>query len=200
MRFFKENSYDIVKLYVNQIGIAIFSFVLYSAVGSMGDDGVERALNTAISVFSILFYFALIYNVAWEYGAKDKIRIDAKRAEYDKAKCAKMSLLSCVPNFIISAICIIFALIYKFSGADFAAVIVGVVNFFMRITMSMYLGIIQIIFGSFESFADMSFIGSAAAFFAVSFLSVAVSHIGYVFGAKDFKIFSVFGKKTNKGA
>ena len=35
MRFFKSNSYDIVKLYINQIGISIFSLFLYFAVESL---------------------------------------------------------------------------------------------------------------------------------------------------------------------
>ncbi len=194
MRFFKNNSYDIVKLYVNQIGIAIFAFVLYTAVGSMGEESLIRSLNTAISIFSILFYFMLIYNVSWEYGAKDKIRIDAGRLEYYKHKGAKMSLFASVPNVIISGICFSCAVIYKFTASEFCAVVAGVANFFMRITLSMYLGVVQVIFGSFETVSDASFIGSAAAFAFISVFSVAVTQIGYFLGVKNYKFFAALKK------
>ena len=200
MRFFKNNSYDIVKLYINQIGIAIFSTVLYTAVGSMGEAKLISALNMAISIFSVLFYFMLIYNVAWEYGAKDKIRIDADRLVYDRAKGVKMSLFASVPNVVISGTCVITALIYKFTSAEFAGVVSGVLNFFMRITLSMYLGIVQSIFGAFNSVADMSFIGAGIAFTLISVFAVIVTQIGYLFGAKNFKIFAPHSKHNNKNA
>lgn len=41
MKIFKENSYDIVKLYVNQIGIMIFSMLLYTAVGSFENESLS---------------------------------------------------------------------------------------------------------------------------------------------------------------
>lgn len=198
MRFFKDNSYDIVKLYINQIGIAIFSTVLYTAVGSMGDAKLINALNMAISIFSILFYFMLLYNVSWEYGAKDKIRIDAGRLRYDRAKGIKMSLFASIPNVIISGICVITAVVYKIAASEFAAVVSGVFNFFMRITLSMYLGVVQSIFGAFDSVADTSFIGAGVAFCLVSVFSVAVTHIGYLFGAKNIKIFGAFSKDKKK--
>ena len=40
MKFFKENSYDIVKLFINQIGITIFSFMLYTAVAMIEDESL----------------------------------------------------------------------------------------------------------------------------------------------------------------
>jgi hypothetical protein len=85
-----------------------------------------------------------------------------------------------------------------FYPAEFAGVVSGVLNFFMRITLSMYLGVMQSIFGSFDSVADMSFIGAGIAFTFVSVLGVAVTQIGYLFGAKNFKIFSIFSKQNDK--
>ena len=67
MRFFKENSYDIVRLYINQIGISIFSMVLYTAVGTI--ELSSKLLDVGLSVFLLGFYFTLIYTASWEYGA-----------------------------------------------------------------------------------------------------------------------------------
>ena len=60
MKFLKENSYDIVKLFINQIGIAIFSTVLYTAVGDIEDVALRSGIRIAISAFAMLFYFALL--------------------------------------------------------------------------------------------------------------------------------------------
>ena len=81
MKFFKENSYDIVKLLINQIGIAIFSMTLYFSIALIEDANLKSTLNLLVSIFSTLFYYALIYTAAWEFGAKDKIRIDGGKME-----------------------------------------------------------------------------------------------------------------------
>ena len=198
MRFFKDNSYDIVKLFVNQIGIAIFSMVLNLAVNSMGDKSFSLGLSIAISVFSVLFYCSLLYNVAWEYGAKDKIHIDANKAVLDNVKGFKMALFASLPNFFISLLALFFGVIYMISSLDFAAVISGVANFFMRMLMSMYHGIIHSIFGGFDSVSDASFLGAAAVYFFVSAIAIAVVHIGYTFGSRELKIFAFVTEKNDK--
>ena len=108
MRFFKNNSESIVKLFINQIGIAIFSFFMYTAVGAL-DEKIKDPLplRILISVFAIAFYFVLIYNVAWEIGAKDKIRIDGKRMEKDEKKGILLGVYANIPNFIIVGISIV---------------------------------------------------------------------------------------------
>ena len=57
MKFLKENSYDILRLYINQIGITIFSLVLYFSVSMLEDKVVSLRLKVAISVFAMLFFF-----------------------------------------------------------------------------------------------------------------------------------------------
>ena len=89
MRFLKENSYDIVRLYINQIGMTIFSLVLYFSVTSLGDNPDSAALyvklKIGISIFAILFFFALLYTAAWDWGANDKIRIDSGKIKKNSA-------------------------------------------------------------------------------------------------------------------
>ena len=61
MRFFRDNSDSIVKLYINQIGVAIFSMFLYTAAGALSVGGIASLLiKVGISVFAVLFYFSLI--------------------------------------------------------------------------------------------------------------------------------------------
>ena len=196
MRFFKENSYDIVKLYINQIGISIFSMVLYTAVGTI--DIGTRALNIGLSVFLMLFYFALIYTAAWEFGAKDKIRIDSGKMSRTACKGTFMSLFAAVPNFIIAGLCFITALIYKSTLSSALGVIAVLLNTLMRLSMAMYLGIIQAIFGSFTGAADSAFILQAVGFFVSPLLAVAVVSFGYSFGIRDKRIFGIFSANNKR--
>ena len=61
MKIFKENSYDIVRLYVNQLGIMIFSMLLYSAVGSFENESLSSALSVFVSIFSVCFCNRIFY-------------------------------------------------------------------------------------------------------------------------------------------
>ena len=112
MRFFKENSENIIKLFINQIGIAIFSMFMILAAYAISDKGGNDAvISIFISIFSIIFYFVLIYNVAWEIGAKDKIRIDAGRMEKKESKGILLGIYSNIPNFIIIGLAIVFGIV-----------------------------------------------------------------------------------------
>ena len=196
MRFLKENSYDIVKLYVNQIGIAIFSMVLNIAVNSMGDKSFSEGLNIAVSVFSILFYTALLYTVTWENGAKDRIRADADKIKFNKAKGMLLALIASIPNAVIITLTIVFGYIYKLTGAATAAVISGASNFFMRFSLSMYHGIIDSVFGGFKSVADASYLGAGFGYLIASLVAVAAVHVGYILGSREFRIFGFLSNKN----
>ena len=196
MRFFKENSYDVVRLYINQIGISIFSMVLYTAVGTI--ELSSKLLDIGLSVFLMGFYFALIYTASWEYGAKDKIRIDAGKIEPVSAKGTRLALLAGVPNYLLSGLCLVFGLIYKATLSSGVGVAAGLFNTFMRLSMAMYLGIVQSIFGSFTSAADDAFALHAAGFLFAHILAVAVISVGYYLGSKDKRIFAAFSKGNKK--
>ena len=136
MKFFKENSYDILRLYINQIGITIFSLLLYFSVASIEDKTLGLRLKIAISVFAILFYFALLYTAAWDWGAKDKIRIDAGRLECKKYKGALMSLIANIPNFILAAGCVITMAVVIKTDSEAALAANQIFNLILRFSES----------------------------------------------------------------
>ena len=193
MRFFKANSYDIVRLYINQIGIAIFSLVVYTATGLVDfkDPSTALMVKGLVSLGSQLFYVSLIYNVCGECGAKDKIRIDGGRASALGAKGALMSLFANLPNIVLSLITLAFLGVYAFfaRGAAFA-----VANLFMRFHESLYLGLIQWLTASIKSESHLDFLVETILYFLVPFISILVCHLGYKLGLKDKKLFSQ-GKK-----
>ena len=62
MNFFKENSYDIVKLYLTQIAISVFALIMYTSAGFIqANTSLSATFQIIISIFSILFYFVLLY-------------------------------------------------------------------------------------------------------------------------------------------
>lgn len=197
MRFLKENSYDILRLYINQIGITIFSLVLYFSVGMLENKELSLKLKIAISVFAMIFFFALLYTAAWDWGAKDKIRIDAGRIKKNTYKGALMALVANAVNFILSAVCIISMLVYM-NGAEAMLGVSQVFNLLLRMTNAMYLGLLQGIFVSFSENANLYNLLQSAGFFIAPVLAILSTHIGYVFGLKNIKLIPTASKSTSK--
>ena len=73
--FFKKYSYTVVKLFVNQIAIALFGIGLAVALGRAGN----RTGQLVASILSVLFYLFLLYVHMWEVGAKDGITAEARK-------------------------------------------------------------------------------------------------------------------------
>lgn len=199
MKFLKENSYDIIRLLINQFGIAIFTFILYTSIGAVEvEDGTKLIIKIAISAFSMLFYFALLYTVAWDWGAKDKIRIDGGRMEPDRFKASKMSFLANVPNFVLTFVCILTFAIFLIFENNGAFTFFAILNLILRLFMSMYLGVIQGIFYALSSNENMYFLAQSIGFFFIPVLSILATQFGYTMGSKEKKIFGSCAPKNNK--
>lgn len=102
LHFLKERSYDIVRMLVYQIAIALFGISLAIATGPKeGTDGIAT-LQLATSILSILFYLILIYIRMWELGAKDAGSI--RRGEVGTTRLAGlyMALFASIPNFLLA--------------------------------------------------------------------------------------------------
>ena len=215
MKFFKENSYDVVRLFINQIGIAIFSMIIYTAVGMVSpttDAEVMASTTTktdnsvsspnlgayiGISIFAMIFYFSLLYTVTWELGAKDKIRIDGGRLDRKtiRNKGTKLALLANIPNFILSFISALTWGLYLL-GVEAMQGVALIFNIITRLLMSMYLGVLQ---GAFSFVPDepehLGEFWQSIGYFVIPILAIAVTQIGYLFGLHERKIFS---SKANK--
>ena len=194
MRFFRENSDSIVKLYINQIGVAIFAMFLYTAAAAISSDGVTSLLiKVGISAFAVVFYFVLIYTVAWEIGAKDKIRIDAGRMEEKKIKGLGIGVYANMPNFVFVGLAFVLFLIYLASGADSLYTVFGVLNGIFRIFVSMYLGIIQ---GLTDGLSDnVDHLVETALYLVFSAVASLVTYLSYLMGLKDKRLFPTTPKK-----
>ena len=123
MSVFKRHSYDIVKLYIDQIGITVFSLILITALGSISN---SLAMQLGLSIFTTLFFGVILYTTSWELGAKDRLSFDGGRCEACKFKGLIMSLYANIPNFLLAGLSVIFLLISKAgSEAMYSAGAVG---------------------------------------------------------------------------
>ncbi len=199
MSFFKEKSYDIVRLFIYQVGIAIFSMFLYTAVISAvpeDKDGLKLLFLLLVSLFAVGFYFVLLYTTAWEWGAKQKIRIDAGKATKTPFEGALLSALSNVPNVFLSVLAIILIVIYMLNGAKPLLDAYGIVNLILRFLASMYLGIIRAFLSLFTLTDAEEYLYYAIGFLVMPIFSVVATHLGYTFGSFEKRIFPQIKKKN----
>lgn len=197
MKFLKENSYDILRLYINQIGITIFSLVLYFSAAMIENIKMALTIKVTISVFAVLFYFALLYTAAWDWGAKDKIRIDAGRLKCKKGKGALMSLIANLINFVLAGICIIAMWVYITSESKSAFSLNQIFNLILRMTNAMYLGILQGVFTAFAENENLYNLLQSVGFFISPLFAILATHTGYIFGLKNKRIFGFMKSQPN---
>ena len=198
MRIFKENAYDIVRLYVNQLGIMIFSLLLYTAVGSLENESLSNSLSIFVSVFSICFYLVLIYYAMWEMGAKDKIRVDGGRMEPCKTKGLVMGLFANVPNFVISGLTVLLMSLFLATNNDGLYAGFLIFNTITRLHEAMFLGVINAIAPAGLTALGIDYIKfliAAVLFTVLPLISVGVTHLAYSLGYREKKIFSFLGGK-----
>jgi len=202
MNFFKVNSYDIVKLYLTQIAISVFALIMHTSAGFIqANTSLSATFQIIISVFSILFYYVLLYTAAWDWGANDKIRADSGRCTLDRTRALKMIAISNIPNYIFVIVPIIG---YGLSagGIETFLVKLGTVFFtILRFTAAMFQGVLVNVFDFLRSDAEgatnISFYLALACGYAVMILvTIAVTHFAYALGSKDKKLFGFI--KTNK--
>ena len=191
MKFFKENFDVILKLLINQVGVALLTFFLYTAAGGIISEGsLGLIIKVAISIFGILFYFALVYNIAWEIGAKDKIRIDGNKMLPTPKKGVLLGLFANSTNIIVIGFATVIFILYVLTDAQWLFSVYAVLNFIYRFFISMYLGVIQAICSPYaEHHTELYTVSQCVCFLIFSFISTIVIHFSYTMGTKDIRIF-----------
>jgi len=147
-QFFKDNSYNIVRLMVFQLGIDILGLITAFATGSMS----AKWVFPFSSVFCTLFYLVLIANAGYEAGQKDGLRIDAGKIKKQPWKYFAIGLCANALNLVLALTALVCRLIIKapLSGAldesyatSTLANVQEVCATVARFLQTMYLGIVQ---------------------------------------------------------
>ena len=179
-KFFHDYSYSVVKMFVNQLAIAIFgSSLMFATMAAYSGNGFDT-FTLIVSIFSALFYLFLIYNLSWEIGAKDKISVDVKKKPYRPWLGFFLSLLANIPNFIL-------IIIFTITGSGFIEVIFLLIN-------GMYWGSLNVI----SIFQNGSWIPLQAYWWALllaTIPAILTSGMAYYCGHKNFKFFGFITDK-----
>ncbi len=180
INFFKEHSYTMVKMIINQIGITFFGLVLAFATST------NETLLLITSIFSICFYLFLLYTMTWEAGAKDKIRVDAGRSERKPFTGALISLCANSLNILMGIVlCLTNLFISAGDTSSFAFHVNQVFNIAARFLEGMYLGII-VLFSPYNPII----------FLLIPLPAILVCGLAYWVGLHDFKFTSFLGINT----
>ncbi|MBO4264499.1 MAG: hypothetical protein J5922_00265 [Clostridia bacterium] len=172
MKFFKENSYSIVKLILNQLAMTVFAILLTALYRN-------PVLAISGSIFSIAFYLFLSGTVVYEIGAKDSVRIEAGRAERMPLKGLFISLIAAIPNLILG----IMIYVSSFFGGDTAKAFHGVVRVIANFWESMYLEFLsKVIYPAFPNHIDFCYI-------LIAIPAVIVCTLVYYFAQKGTLVF-----------
>lgn len=102
IEFFKKNSYNVVKMLLTQVGLAMLAIIMSMAT---------HTNNTAYLVTSFLctaVYLYVLYLMVYELGQKDKPAIDGGRATLQPLKGFWISFCANIPNIICGIMAVVF--------------------------------------------------------------------------------------------
>lgn len=194
MRFFREHSKLISRLFVNQIGMTVFGLVLTLAVMRAADN--NTALTVGVSVFSILFYLFLIYNVMWEKGARDVVRIESGKEEKKPFFALKVSAAASIPNFVLALLLFLFYLLGTAAGLPIGQTLYTVMHIILGLFEAMYVGLFGAILGLVETDGTRYLL--ACILYLLSSLPMILVSVGaYALGMHNIYL---FGKKPKEDA
>ena len=190
MKDFIKNGFDlIIKHIISQLGMTIFGIAVVFAVGFKAGNNSHWLL--AASGLAIALYLFLIYVHTWEYGAKEKIRIDGGRMKYEPLKGLYISLVSNSLNIILAILMCIGYYAFDFStlAPQWAGQLFELTNAISRALHGMYLGVIVYFFKTPE-------ITPPFIFLVIVIPALLTSFLAYYFGANNKRLFPP--KNTNR--
>ena len=187
LNFLKQNMHRIMRVLVNQVGIIIFALIMNMTAGVLNEEQ-RPAMTLVASIFSVGFYFFLVFYAMREEGSVDSVKIDAGRMDYDSTHGLKIGLCATAPNYVFVLLMLIGLLLgieYNDAGAIAGGTGLGIWTAGYYITMmiqSMYSGILKAIF---DLFALSENLWAALVAYAIMPLFAPIaSWLGYIYGRK----------------
>ena len=180
MTFFKENSYTVVRLGLNQFGMAVFGLIVTMACIGMGNS----ALITLSGLLATLMYWFLVYTVCWTEGANHRIRVDGGKEQKRIWNGAALGLFANVINILLA---VVFTVTYYIGATqEWAGNIAYMTNAILRIFHAMYLGLLMA--------GDL---GGPIPFLIIPCIGIGVCQLSYLLGYHQIN-FLFMVKKTHR--
>ncbi len=184
-QFFKNYSYDALKMFLNQFGTAIFGFALALAASK----AQSVVLRNVTGGFAVLFYLFLLYTMTWDMGFRDRVSVLQGKKSRNVFRGLLVSLLANSINFLF-AVCIAFG--HLFNGVSFFSSLGGIASIAALILEGMYTGLL----------ANHLFGNPLNSYWWIWFLilipALLTCTVAYNMGLNDWKLFAkLSGKKTS---
>ncbi|MBQ9085898.1 MAG: hypothetical protein IJY47_01790 [Clostridia bacterium] len=189
--FFRQYSYNMVRMFVYQFAISIFGFVLALATTAANNP----VLTTVVSLFAIFFYLFLIYTMTWEIGAKDRISVDIGKQPYRPHTGILIALFANIPNILVA---VLFAIATPFKETQvWAGNLTAVLLLVSAVLEGMYRGLLSVIcIPGTNTYLWQEW----WSYFLVVIPALITSWIAYFTGFKNFRILApYFSKKPQQG-
>ncbi len=186
-KFIKENMHRIMRVLVNQIAIMIFAIIVTFTAGMMQEDQ-RGAMMLVASLFSIAFYFFLVFITMREEGSEDSVKISIGRLSERPWHGFKIGLCATAPNYIcvlLMLIGVILGLAVDDKGAllDTAGHGVWTLGYLIATMLqSMYTGVLKAIVADFSPFA--SIVAATVSYAVTPLFTPLVAGLGYIYGCK----------------
>ena len=178
-------------MFVNQFAISIFGFSLTIATTSAHADSAGFDLLTFIvSIFAVIFYLFLIYTLAWDIGAKDKISVDVGKKPYRPHLGILLSLFAHIPNLIAA----VFYLVATLAGSEDMMFIVRLVA---TLIQGMYFGLITAVSLPIGG-AYVQLNALWPTFFIMVIPAMLTSWLAYYLGHKNIRLFAFISDKPKQ--
>ena len=184
MSILKDNSPKIIRMLITHIAMSVFGLAIgFSIVMAK----VTPTMALIVSIFSILFYAALVYTTMWEYGSKDKPAFDGGRKD-NALLTGFLCTLAAEGVFVFIALA--YAISSFFGEASYFA---GNVCFISNIVLWLFSGFCSGAMSFLES-VDAGHIWRASVYIIASLFISGVGAFGYALGTKDL---TIIPKKAN---
>lgn len=196
MRYFRENSRIISRLFINQIGMTIFALILTMAASQAAKD--NNLVLVLVSVFSILFYLCLIYNVMWDEGARNIIRINAGRMKKSVAFPFTVALIAASPTLLLVALMALSGLVGYIFDVAFLKNVLDVIYIVIASLHAMYIGLFSWLISllpAVEMWKDFMAVGL---YFLAPLPMILVSAGAYFLGTRNIYLFGERKPKEEK--
>lgn len=131
--FVKYYSYGFVRIFVDQIAIALFAVAV-----ATGANGMSHTLVIASSVFSVLFFLFMVAELTFRQGTADSEKIALGRFKKNNLTGLYMGLFANIPNLILA---LMYAICRLFEAGNGAAAFANVA---MKLIYGEYLGLLTI--------------------------------------------------------
>lgn len=140
-KFFNSYSYHCVKIFVDQLAIAIFGLALAISIGSTqstADPNQIQPWTVVASVCSVIFFLVMIGQIAFKTGVEDREKIQLGRFPKNNYTGFLMGLVANIPNLVLAVMYAVFGLFEATGG------IAAFANLAMKLIYGEYLGILSI--------------------------------------------------------